>query len=214
MNCTHCRGAEALFDERVAKRDLRSYRKKGPSTTTRILLDAVLERGVERATLLDIGGGVGAIPNALLAAGAASAIAVDASTAYLEASREEAERQGHADRLRHMHGDFVELAPRIEPADIVTLDRVICCYPDMEALVGASAERARRLYGVVYPRDTWWTRAGLSLANLALRLLRRSFRAFVHAPEAVEEVVTSRGLVRSFHRETTIWRVSVFERRG
>ena len=45
------------------------------------------------------------------------------------------------------------MSDEIEAADVVTLDRVICCYPDMEALVGRSAERALRLYGLVHPRD-------------------------------------------------------------
>ena len=77
---------------------------------------------------------------------------MEASAAYLAAAREETARRGHTDRLKAHHGDFVALAPEIPSADIVTLDRVICCYRDMPALVAQSAARARKLYGVVYPR--------------------------------------------------------------
>ena len=110
------------------------------------------------ATLLDIGGGVGVAQLDLLSAGLRSATDVDASSAYLDVAREEAQRRGYSERVSYRHGDLVALAPEIEPADIVTLDRVICCYHDMPALVRASAAKARRLYGLVYPHDAWWTR--------------------------------------------------------
>lgn len=197
----------------MARRDLQQYRNKGPSRTTRILLDALIREGIEGGSLLDIGGGVGAISNALLQAGAAEAVAVDASSAYLEAAKEEAARQGRSERIAFQQGDFVELAPRIAPAEVVTLDRVLCCYDDMEALVGASAERAEDLYGLVYPRDTWWNRLGVALVNIALRLWRGSFRVFVHSPQEVERVVISKGLERSFYRRTMVWQVVVYRRR-
>lgn len=203
-----------MFDERMAERDLRRYRQKGPARTTRVLLDALKAEGVEGLTLLDIGGGIGAIPGALLKEGATEAVAVDASSAYLEAARGEAERQGHRERISYRHGDFVELAARVAPAGVVTLDRVICCYDDMAALVGASAERAERLYGLVYPRDTWWNRLGIALMNLVLRLWRGSFRVFVHSPEEVERAIVSKGLEQCFYRRTLVWQVVVYRRLG
>lgn len=212
MSCCQCRGIETLFGERTARRDLQRYRRKGPLTTTRILLDALKREGVRSATLLDIGGGVGAISNELLRAGAARATVVDASPAYLEAAEEESQRQGHHARIEYHRGDFVEVAPRLEPSDIVTLDRVICCYDEMEALVSASARRARRLYGLVYPRDTWWNRLGISLANFACRVRGTSFRVFVHPPDAVDRIIREAGLTRCFYRTTSIWQVVVYAR--
>lgn len=212
MSCSQCQGIQTLFGERVARHDLKRYRRKGPIRTTRILLDALVEAGVEGATLLDIGGGVGGVSNGLLRAGAERASVVDASPAYLKAAQAEAERQGHRDRITYRFGDFVALAPEIEPADVVTLDRVICCYDDMEALVSASAERAGRLYGVVYPRGTWWDRLGVSLVNLGCRVRRNPFRLFVHDPAAVEEIIRRSGLRRSFYRTTALWQVVVYSR--
>jgi hypothetical protein len=49
---------QCQFDDRQAKADLRSYRKKGPDRSTPLLLDALRAEGVEGASLLDIGGGV------------------------------------------------------------------------------------------------------------------------------------------------------------
>ncbi|MEE8391168.1 MAG: hypothetical protein V3S14_10285, partial [Anaerolineae bacterium] len=121
-------------------------------------------------------------------------------------------RQGHADRVSFYHGDFVDLAPDIPSADIVTLDRVICCYRDMEALVGLSSARAGKLYGVVYPRDTWWTRIGWAIFDFVFGVLRNPFRAFVHPTEAVDAVVRGSGLEPRFYRQTAIWQVVVYER--
>ena len=212
MSCCQCRGIETLFGERIARRDLKRYRRNGPLRTTRILLDRLKAEGVRGATLLDIGGGVGAISNELLRAGASRATVVDASPAYLEAAQAEAERQGYRSRIEYQYGDFVEVAPQIGPADVVTLDRVICCYDEMEALVSASAERAQRLYGVVYPRDTWWDRLGVSLANFACRVHGNPFRVFVHSPEAVDRIIRSKGLTRRFYRTTPLWQIIVYAR--
>jgi 2-polyprenyl-3-methyl-5-hydroxy-6-metoxy-1,4-benzoquinol methylase len=208
-----CQGVDDVFGERAARNDLRRYRARGPSKPTRLLLGALEREGIAGASVLDIGGGVGAIQQELLDAGAARATAVEASAAYLRVSAEEARRRGHADRVRQFRGDFVELAGEIEPADVVTLDRVICCYPDMEALVGRSADRARRLYGLVYPRDTWWVALAIRAANLAMRLTRRAFRAHVHRTGAVDAVAREHGLVPKLARRAgPVWQVVVYER--
>lgn len=212
MSCCQCQGLRTVFDERIARRELERYRRKGPSKTTRILLEAVRAEGVAGGSLLDIGGGVGAISNELLEAGVTRADVVDASGAYLQAARNEAERRGNQERISFHFGDFVEVAPEIGPADVVTLDRVICCYDDMDALVSASAERARRLYALVYPRESWWNRFGVEVVNLSCRVRRNPFRAFVHSSEAVERVIRGKGLERRFHRTTVFWQVAVYGR--
>jgi magnesium-protoporphyrin O-methyltransferase len=212
--CPHCQGAEETFDSDTAQGDLRDYRRHGPGKTTRLLIEALKSFGIEGQTLLDIGGGVGVIQHELLKSGAASATHVDASSAYLQAAKQEAERQGHADRVHQYHGDFVALAPQIPQADIVTLEKVICCYPDMNALVGLSSARAGSLYGVVFPRDTWWWKVGGHVANLFMRLQRSTFRIFVHPTERVEAVVYANGLKRRYYRKTLLWQIVVYTRTG
>ena len=213
MACPQCKGLESLFDRRTAEADLRRYHRRGPGRSTRILLDALKRDGIRDATLLDIGGGIGAIPLDLLTAGAASATDVDAASGYLAVAQEEAARRGLAERVTYHHGDFVTLAADVAPADIVTLDRVVCCYPDMRALVGASAAHARHLYGLVYPRDTWWTRLGGRIGNALLALTRRSFRFFVHPTGDVDAVIQSSGLRPAYQRDAgLLWQVVVYSR--
>jgi hypothetical protein len=200
------------FDARHAAQRLRIYRQKGPTGLTRALIEALAEGGVDGQTVLDIGGGVGAVHHGLLRSGAAAAVDVDASRAYISVAREEAERQGHADRVHYVAGDFVALADEIGPADLVALDRVICCYADMVALVGRSATLAGRRYGLVYLRDSWLGRVGVALENAWCRLSRSSFRSYVHRTADVDAILAAHGLVKRLHRTTLIWQLALYER--
>ncbi|HEX7473049.1 MAG TPA: methyltransferase domain-containing protein [Candidatus Limnocylindrales bacterium] len=202
------------FDARHAADKLRDYRQKGPVAMTRQLIDALAEGGVDGRTVLDIGAGVGAVHLELLRDGAERAVDVDFSGPYIAAAKEEAVRQGRADRVRYVAGDFVAVADEIETADIVALDRVICCYPDMVALVGRSVSRARYRYGLVYPRDTLLGRIGIGFFNLSQRLSRSSFRAYVHPTAEVDALVAAQGLVARFRRSNLFWQVAVYERPG
>lgn len=212
MSCRHCQGAQSVFSGRYVARTLKRYRRKGPDKTTKMLIDALLAEGAEGATLLDIGGGVGVIDYELLSAGATRATNVEAAVEYIEAARAEVDRRGLADQVTVRQGDFVEIADDLESADIVTLDRVICCYPDVEALVGRSASKAGRLYGAVYPRDTWWTKLGMGLLNLTLWVSRNPFRVFNHPTDTVDAVVRQAGLRQRFQRTTWNWQVVVYRR--
>ncbi len=212
MACRQCAGIEKVFDQREADRELRSYRKRGPARTTRMLLDTLKSFGVEGCTVLDIGGGVGAIQHDLLKSGASSSLGVEASIAYMAAAKEESARQGLADREAHRHSDFVSVALEVEPADIVTLDRVVCCFDDVEGLVGLSSEKAKKLYGVVYPRSNWVFGAAFRIFNLWLWLRRSHFRVFLHSTAKVDYLVSRSGLERRFYAKTAIWQVAVYVR--
>jgi len=211
MDCPQCEGIE-LETREWAREDLESYRAGNLAKTTPMLITALTTLGAQGRDLLDIGGGVGAIQLQLLAAGATTATSVDASAAYIEVAREEARSLGLAERISYHHGDFVALAGEIPEADIVTLDRVICCYHDAVALVSLSAAKARKYYGLVYPRDRLLVRIGLWFENLACRFKKSPFRAFVHPTELVDTLVREKGLVQVYERTTFIWRVIVYER--
>lgn len=212
MACDQCQCGANVFGERSARQHVKRYRAKGPAKTTRLLLDALLAEGVAGLTLLDIGGGIGAIGFDLLKSGVTTVTEVEASPAFVAAARAEAKRQGVADRFQCHEGDFVAQAPDLAAAGIVTLDRVICCYPDMPALVGQSAAKATRLYGAVYPRDLWWVRAIRTVANFGSRVMRNPLRLYIHRTAAVDAVIQSGGLVPRFHRDAGYWQVVVYAR--
>ena len=214
MSCCSCRGVEEQFDRKTAQRDLRRFRRRGAIRSTRHLIDALRTAGCSGASILDIGGGIGAIHHALLDAGAYTAFQVDASPEYIESAREETVRRGHANRVLFLHGDFVQWAANVPDADIVTLDRVICCYPDMDSLVRNAAAKARRLFGAVYPRDAWWVRLGVRSVNAILRMRRSEFRVYAHSPAAIDAVLRGQGLERVSAQRTLVWDIAVFARRG
>jgi magnesium-protoporphyrin O-methyltransferase len=191
---------------------LEKLHKSGPATTTRWLIDALSAGGVEGWSVLDVGAGVGAVHLELLAAGAAEALDIDASSAYVAAAQTEAARRGIADRVSHEIGDFVAVAADVEPADVVALDRVVCCYRDMAALVTLSAERARHRYGLVYPRDSWWIRTGARVMNTVTGLFRSKIRFYAHRTADVDGLVRAAGLQPLFQRTTAFWQVVVYER--
>jgi magnesium-protoporphyrin O-methyltransferase len=155
---------------------------------------------------------VGAVHLGLLEAGAGLAVDVDGSPAYVTVAIEEARRRQVDDRVRHVVGDFVELAPEIAEADLVALDRVVCCYPDVHELVARSIRRTRLRYGLVYPRDTSVIRFGGRIFNAASRLLRQRARFYIHPTAEVESILADAGFRRSFLRTTWFWQVAVFER--
>jgi hypothetical protein len=208
--CNHCIDAGNFFSRRLAQRELRGYRKSGPRGTTRLLLRAIGPLGKQAKTLLDIGSGVGAIPHELLASGLHRAVVVEASAAYLEASQSEAVRRGHHKRLTYLQGDFVELANALPPADIVTLDRVLCCYPDVEKLVESSIGKAKHVYGLVYPRERLLTRVGVALVNAFFRLRGGAFRTYIHPGNVVDAIVTRHGFHRHSYNRTFLWQVVTY----
>lgn len=212
MTCSHCLGARDFFDERRARKELRRYVRKGPAASTRLLLEGILRSEVSGRTLMDIGGGVGTIQHELAERGVGHIIGVDASPGYVQTLEREATRRGHVDRIESHVGDFLDLAPDLPEADIVTLDRVVCCYPDMPALVRTSAGKAGSLLGLVFPRQRWFVRLVIAMINLRSRLVGNDFRTFVHEPAAIERTARESGLQPCYEARTLVWSVVVFAR--
>lgn len=202
---------ENHFGEAVARRDIERYRRQGPDPTTRLLRDAVLRAGSGQ-TVLDVGAGIGALGFELLAAGAGTITVVEAAPAYLAAAREEARRRGIAARLELVPGDFITVAHTVRPADVVTMDRVVCCYPAYQPLLDAAMACSRRLLAFSYPRDRWFVRAAVASQNLGRVVLRNPFRGFVHAARDMEKVLERGGFVRTERRETLKWCADLYVR--
>jgi magnesium-protoporphyrin O-methyltransferase len=134
--------ADQQFNEKKATEELKRYRTKGPGPTTRLLQQGLEHAGTLNGTLPDIGSGIGSLTFSLLERGITHAVAVDASSAYNAVARQEAARLGCADVVRVVHADFVSVAPEVPAARVVTLDRVVCCYPSYRALLNAALDHA------------------------------------------------------------------------
>jgi magnesium-protoporphyrin O-methyltransferase len=165
-------------------------------------------------TLLDIGSGIGALTFGLLEQGVARAVAVDASSAYNAVARREAERRGRADVVHFVHADFVAVASALPAATIVTLDRVVCCYPSYEALLDAALRHTDVYLALSYPRDVWYVRLAIKLENAQRRLTGNVFRAFVHPAGRMNQVIRRAGFELSGRWETWMWAVDLYSRSG
>ena len=202
------------FDERRILKEVAAYRSAGPRPTTRGLLRQL--SGVEPlpASVLEIGSGIGALSLELLRAGVQRATCVDMSAAALEANADEAQRQGVSDRITRVEADFVAIAPTLPSADLVALDRVVCCYPAYVPLLEQAAAHSHRLLAISYPRDRWWVHLALWVENGWQWLRRDQFRAFVHPAAAMVELLRARGFRRAREVATIAWQMELYVRDG
>ena len=173
-----------------------------------------MSSGFRGASVLDIGCGTGYLHQRLLQAGAASAVGIDLSAKMLLEARAQARQQGLAERTAYREGDFVELADTLRPADIVILDKVICCYPDAETLVQRSARMARRVYAFTVPRDRRSVRLAILAGRVLLSLIRCRFRSYIHDLKAIDRGLAAEGFARAFEESTFAWRTRVYARRS
>jgi hypothetical protein len=210
--CCNRRAYEELFDAKEAWKDARDYRRRGLDGTARRLVDFLRGRGVAGRTVLEVGGGVGAIQLELLRAGATRAVNVELSPAYEEAARDLADEAGLSDRLERRVMDFAQEADSVDSADIVLMHRVVCCYPDADTLVSASARRANEFLGLVFPRAGWWIRLGAWVGNRWFRFRKCDFRVYAHPPDVVLGIAEARGFRPVLNERGLIWQVVILER--
>ena len=211
-SCCSTKGVDEFFNERFARRAAKRYRKKGLDKVTRRIFDVVVERGVREWTVLEIGGGIGQLGLELVRAGAARAVNVELSPAYERLAHELAREAGFEDSVEHRIDDVAEDGADVGPADVVAMNRVVCCYPDGERLVRAAADRTHRLLVFTYPPGHALARLVVAAENVLFRLLGKSFRTYVHDPAALIAAAQARGLSLVHERPGLVWRLAALER--
>jgi 2-polyprenyl-3-methyl-5-hydroxy-6-metoxy-1,4-benzoquinol methylase len=186
------------------------YHKRGLDKTARRMAEFLQRRGIANATVLEIGGGIGEIQIELLKRGAARTTNLELSPGYDEEARallREAGLEHRAERRIH----DIAAGDGIEPADVVVLHRVVCCYPDFERLLTAAAEHSRRLLVFSYPRRNPITRAVVASQNLLFSVLRKEFRTYAHPPSAMLAVLQNRGMQPTYAHHGMVWLVAGLE---
>lgn len=176
------------------------------------MVAALRERGIDGATVLEVGAGAGTAIASMLEAGATAAVGVDISPNYEATAREFLDRRGLGDSVRWRTGDFVALAADLPVSDVVFLNRVVCCYPDMPDLVDAAAGRSQGLLAMSFPRRRLLSRIVVKTINLWLRINRNSFRVFVHDPAEIEGRIDASGFGLVASGQTPGWRWGVWAR--
>ena len=213
-DCCTPNGYRWIFSERSARAEAKRYRRKGLDATSRRIVDFVKQQGVEGRTVLEVGGGIGAIEIELLEAGAARVTNIELAATYEDTARALLAERGLSERADRRVGDFVAEADAIEPHDVVVMHRVVCCYPDVDALVGTAADRARRRMVLTYPQERPAVRAAFWAGNALMRLRGSTFRAFVHPVRRIETAAEAHGLMPETRvRHGFLWESAAFSRR-
>jgi magnesium-protoporphyrin O-methyltransferase len=212
MPCNCCEITDKTFGEDSAKADIKSYRKRGPAHQTKLILQAVRSLKIRNAELLDVGGGIGVIHHKLLQDVAEKATHVDASSAYLKVAKDEALRRGHSERVNFVHADFTDVAKDLPETDVVTLDRVVCCYPDFRGLLKAAAQHSRRAIALTYPREIWYLRIGIKVVNFFQNLGKDPFRIFLHPIPEMDSLLRREGFERVSLRRLFVWEMALYQR--
>jgi magnesium-protoporphyrin O-methyltransferase len=212
--CCNGDGYDKVFGDRFARRVARRCRKHGLDRTRRRVIDFLDAQGIEDATVLEIGGGIGELHLELLRRGARAATNLEISTGYEEEASRLLEQSGVGERVTRRFLDIATAPDDVEPADVVLLHRVVCCYPDYRRLLTAAASHAGRFLVFSHPPRTLITRWSFGLDNQVRKLRRDDFRVFVHPPEAMVAAVESQGMVLGYQCRGLWWTVVGFERPG
>jgi predicted RNA methylase len=213
-DCCSPAGYRWAFSERRARKEARRYQYRGLDRTSRRIVELLKVHGVEGLTLLEIGGGVGALQIELLKAGVTRVVSVELTPTYEQAAGELLRRAGLEDRVERRVMDFADAAGEVAAADIVIMNRVICCYPDMPKLTAAASAHTQQVLVLSYPKATWWTRMCLAIGNLVLRATRRGFQVFVHRPDAILATARRSGLATTRTLTGLFWQVVALQRVG
>jgi 2-polyprenyl-3-methyl-5-hydroxy-6-metoxy-1,4-benzoquinol methylase len=211
-DCCTPKGYRWIFSERSARAEAKRYRRKGLDATSRRIFDIVKKEGLEGRTVLEVGGGIGAIQIELLKAGAARAISVELTPTYEDEAAALLREAGLEDRVERRIMDFAAAGAEVEGADIVIMNRVICCYHDMPRLAGAASDHARELLVMSFPKRTWWMRLAMLLGNAILGATRRGFHIFLHPPARILATSEQHGLHTVLSESGVLWTVAALRR--
>jgi hypothetical protein len=173
------------------------------------LVDYLDSNDLTGLTVLEVGGGIGAIQIELLRRGAASATNVELSPGYEKVAETLSEEEGLSDRITRDVGDFVTGQEIYGPADVVVMNRVVCCYPHMERLVGAASSKTSKYLALTVPRDTWWNKTWVGVGNALMGLREGYVKAFVHPVPGIMSIAAESGLTPRFTDHDVIWQAIV-----
>lgn len=206
------------FDEWAVRNADRARRRGVNAPVTDRMLRALQRQGFAGLTLLDVGCGSGDLALGAIDRGVERASGIDLSPAGIEQARILASERGLADQASFAVGDGAT-AP-LARHDVVTLNRVLCCYPQVDRLLENSLGAAGEVYAYTAPVDTGavgrFNRISVAISNSWFRLRRKKFRgfqAYVHDLDAVDRTVAAAGF-RAVHRsrERITWRLAIFTR--
>jgi len=212
MNSRHCCGANEIFDLKRAEKEFKKYIRKGPRNPTAKLIKRFDRNRIIDRTLLDIGGGIGAIQWFFLENGAKKTTDVDASIAYLKVAMDYSSQNGWQNRSNFFHGDFVEVNQTFESYNFVTLDKVVCCYPEYQSLLEKAASHCDDTLALTFPVRNLISRFLILLSGLYFYFKNNPFRTYIHPPSEISKLIQSCGFEPIYTGIAFPWHVQIYRR--
>ena len=213
MACCTLEGTDKLFSSQ-ADRYARKFRKKGLDRAQRAIMRVLEQRGLRGRSVLEVGCGVGGLILSLLRKGGSSGVGFEISQGMIAKAKELARESGVSERVTYVQGDFVSHGVDVPMADIVVLDKVLCCYPDPDVLIERSSAKAAIFYAVSYPRDAVMARSYFTATERLGTMLKWSFHPFYHKPRDLDELIFRQGWEEMDAETTPMRQVKVFRRRN
>ncbi|WP_460627450.1 methyltransferase domain-containing protein [Intrasporangium mesophilum] len=207
MSCCEPGRYDRMFGTGFSRHLARRYRRRGLDRTAARMVEFLTSHGVEGASVLEIGGGVGDIQLELLRRGAARATSLELAGSYDADAAALADEAGMTERISRRRVDLASSPEAVEAHDIVVLHRVVCCYPDYERLLGAAADHAQRLLVFSHPPRNVLSRSLTSVQNQFFRLRGMTFRTYVHDPAAMRGVAGRGNLAVSYSHRGAAWHI-------
>jgi len=208
----HCCGADVFFDEKTAKKQYRQYVKKGPPRVTAKIIQQLTGQTIEGKSMIDVGGGIGALQWWFLQKGGAQTTGIDASSGYLQKAEEHAILNGWSGKAHFIFGDYTEVHTQVGGVDYITLDKVVCCYPNFKEIIETSCQKARTHVALSYPVDGVISSIIAWFGSLFAKLKSNSFRPYVHPVDKIREVFAQQGYERISHALAFPWHIETYQK--
>ena len=211
MTCNHCCGADRFFDLKGAQKRMKNYKRKGAGKSTKKLLKLLSTQNITDKTLLDIGGGVGAIQWNFLEKGGKNTMDVDASNGYIDVAKSYAAENDFVEKAQFLNGDFVDMSEEISAYDFVTLDKVVCCYPDYHSLLGLAIQKCNNTIALTFPLAGPISKITAVFENIYFTFKKNPFRTYIHSPDDIEKFILSKGFKIVSKKVSFPWHVRVYQ---
>lgn len=189
------------------------YHKRGLSKSSRLLLSFILEDGILGRTVADLGCGAGGFSMELLKKGASSSVGFDLSPKMIESATSLARATGFDSRAKFELGNAATV--ELPAADIVLMDKVLCCYSEWQPLLNNAIGASKSIIGFIVPRDEgvakWPFRLGVKVVNFFQRRGKKIL-FYLHPLDCVDETLRSSGFTLRRKRGSRFWLVFLYTR--
>ena len=208
----HCCGADLFFNKKTAVKEYKTFLKKGPLKATAKIIEQLEEEDVEGKSLIDVGGGIGALQWWFLKKGGKQTTDIDASSGYLKQAEDHAAKNGWQNQAQFLMGDCTDVYDQVEAVDFITLDKVVCCYPNYKEILNASCDKSLGYVSLSYPMDGVIAQGIKRLGDLFFFLKGNAYRPYVHPVKDIRALFSNNGYERISHNLVFPWHVETYQR--